>query len=308
MRKKDELKIKSSTLKKKSKKKSDSYFESEDYSDYDEIEDGEDSTEWKIEKKKITTKHSFVSKEEEYEHILSKEDSLSDFSRLVELEKEDLYDYIFRMTGRCDDSWRMVVESCSAMQSKYKKIGSYLEFKITLYSTARNFAADDWNSPTEKLENPGYQDPETGHLTRSKQKIKMVEKLFQSIDKGWIKEALLLRYRYMFSPSEAATIMSSSVNTVKSFEETGLEFLSSKTKLDSQDIKQLIPQFPEYNYISNEDIKTRALSQVMGSIKKDASYHGGFWVSLLRIIALAAIGVGIYYLYDNYLRDIINKF
>ena len=293
---------------KKNKKSSNSYFESEDDSEYDDLEDDEESTEWKIEKKKVTTKQSFVSKEEEYEHILSKEDSLSDFSRLIELEKEDLYDYVFRMTGRCDDSWRMVVESCSAMQSKYKKIGTYLEFKLTLYSTARNFAADDWNSSTEKLENPGYQDPETGHLSKSKQKVKMVEKIFQSVDKGWIKEALLLRYRYMFSPSEAATIMSSSVNTVKSFEETGLAFISSKTKLDSQDIKQLIPQFPEYSYVSNEDIKTRALSQVMGSIKKDSSYHGGFWFLLLRVVVLAAIGVGIYYLYDNYLRDIIDKF
>ena len=300
----------STQKKKKTKKSFDSYYESEDSDEYEDYEDNEeeelDAIQWKIEKKKIKKKSSFISKEEEYERIMSREDSLSDFSRLIELEKDDLYDYVFRMTGRCDDTERIVREGSYAMQSNYKKVKTYLEFKIVLYSTARNFAADDWNGSTEKLENPGYSSG-SGEVGRSSQKIKTVEKVFQSIDKSCIKEALLLRYRYMFSPSDAASIMSSSVNTVKSYEEEGLKLIASKTKLKPEDIKQTLPQFPEYSYISNGSLTTKALSQVMGSIKKDSSYRRGFWYTLFKVLVAVIIGVGIYYIYINYFKDTPHK-
>ncbi len=302
---------------KNTKKTSDSYYESDVNDEYDNYEDSEDDeddedeeSQWKIDKskKKTKSKSSFLSKEDEYNQMMATEDSLSDFLRIIELEKEDLYDYIFRMTGRCDDTSKIVKETASAMRSNYKKLKTYLDFKIALYSTARNFAADDWNSLTEKLENPGYAELNAGALPRSKQRIRLIEKTFQSIDKSWIKEALLLRYRYMFSPSEAATIMSSSVTTVKSFEEAGLKFISSSTKMSAEEIKQIIPQFPEYSFISTGSMTTKALSQVMGSIKKDSNYNRGFWFTLLRVMVLVAIGAGIYYLYDNYLRYVIDRF
>ena len=276
---------------------------------YSENDDDLNLSEWKVQKKKSSSgssssSSSFISREDEYKKILEKEDSLAEFSRLVELEKEDLYDYVFRMTGRCDDTWRVLKETSAAMSSNYKKYSSYFDFKLALYSTARNFAADDWGSSTCRLENPGYDEyRSSGVSSKETKQLILVEREFLAIDKSWIKEALLLRYRYMFSPSEAASIMSSSINTVKSFEETGLKIISAKTKIAPENIKQMFPKFPEYNYVSNGSITTRALSQVMGSLKKDSSYRKGFWFTLLRIVVIALVGVGAYWLYLNYFKN-----
>lgn len=278
---------------------------------YLENEDDLNFSDWKVQKKKSSSgssssssSSSFISREDEYKKILEKEDSLAEFSRIVELEKEDLYDYVFRMTGRCDDTWRVLKETSVAISSNYKKYSSYFDFKLALYSTARNFAADDWGSSTYRLENPGYEEyRSSGVSSKETKQLILVEREFLAIDKSWIKEALLLRYRYMFSPSEAASIMSSSINTVKSFEEAGLKIISAKTKIAPENVKQMFPKFPEYSYVSNGSITTRALSQVMGSLKKDSSYRKGFWFTLLRIVVIALVGVGAYWLYLNYFKN-----
>ncbi len=73
---------------------------------------------------------------------------------LLEVERQDLYDYLLRMTGQISRSDETVDEVFQAFtEDMLESIQSYNELKISLFVTARKFNADIWSADTAKLIN-----------------------------------------------------------------------------------------------------------------------------------------------------------
>jgi DNA-directed RNA polymerase specialized sigma24 family protein len=198
---------------------------------------------------------------------------------LFEAERQELYDYLLRMTGQISRSDETVDEVFQAFtEDMLETIHTFQELRVSLYVTARKFNADIWNADTSKLINLGLE-PLTSEgksvATPDLQKFSSIDVRLRSLPPRE-REILILSVRLGFKRED--------LRDITGFSNQDIEDSVSHAGLAIGDF-DLLKAMPAHPLPERSRQETQNLSIVMRGIKTKPV---GVW-SPLRILFLFCV-------------------
>ena len=223
---------------------------------------------------------------------------------LVEIERDQLYDYLLRMTGHRDESLGVLDEVVSALKPQVDSFSTHQEFRVVLFATARSFTGHLWNADTKSLVNETFSQAEGNAEPRGLSELKQLEKQLSALP-GWEREPIMLVLRYDFQWQDTAEIMSIVEKTAIDGYNRGLITLARRFRSDPQALEENITKIPNHPLSLHSQKSTMALSQIMEDMKTTRSRPGEWrrWVWWLFLLAAAAAAYA--YFINGYRPDFL---
>ena len=202
---------------------------------------------------------------------------------IMELERDTLYDYVFRMTAQ-DEFANSTIDEVTNILCGSNSSASFLsldEFRIVLYTTARSFSGDRWNADITKLIVPEF-DRELTALVDAKKidKDKLLNFIsFLASMPPPQREILLLQYRFGFYVVDIVRIMSITEQTASELVKDSWQAIKEHMGEDfsKEDLPEYIKWMPKYLGVESDTMmqmqETAAFSHVIKGVldsKKEA--------------------------------------
>lgn len=213
---------------------------------------------------------------------------------LFEGERNELYDFLMRMTGQIAKSADTVDEVfLSLPEGTLEDVATFGEFKTMLYATARRFVSDVWNADTTRLMNAAVDGPhETGARVGEgqpgeRERHRPFDRAVRALP-GREREIVLLKARSSFDDQEIATIMGIPVTQVETLANAAFARVSAECSgLNTSSLMGAIARMPHHPEPVRSSQRTINLSMVMQDIKTKPV---GLW-SPTRIVVLVLLAV-----------------
>lgn len=214
-------------------------------------------------------------------------------AELLEGERPGVFDYCLRMTGQVSKSTDTVDEVyLSLNEDVLDTLGSYTDFKICLYLTARRFISDIWNADTTKLMNAAIEgtdgDGGTDRANRERAAFRVLDKSVRGLP-GRQRETLLLRVRAGFEWDEIAQILGAAPGQAEADFAAALAHVERECPgtASPEGAAAAVARMPAHPEPVRSSQRTINLSMVMQGIKAKPV---GLW-SPVRITVIAVLVV-----------------
>ncbi len=215
-------------------------------------------------------------------------------AELFEGERNELYDYLMRMTGQIAKSSDTVDEVfLSLTEETLESVATFGEFKTMLFATARRFVSEVWNADTSRLMNAAVDGlHETGAkvgegLPAERERHRPFDRAVRALP-GREREIVLLKARSSFNDLEIATIMGIPINQVETLANAAFARVSAECSgLNTASLMGTIARMPHHPEPVRSSQRTINLSMVMQDIKTKPV---GLW-SPFRIVALVLLAI-----------------
>jgi DNA-directed RNA polymerase specialized sigma24 family protein len=189
-----------------------------------------------------------------------------DIIELFRDEREYLYDYLMRMTGQISRSADTIDEVfANFTQDTFARYESWEALKLSLYKTARSFAADIWGADTAHLINTAFKSKD--------EEARDVQGKFLKIDSAFkelnpkSREALQLLIRNRLSPPHTVSLMETKPKTLEEYVKGGLDELSEKLGQDPEAVQKQLVALPMHPLPEIGSHGTMELSMMISDIK-----------------------------------------
>ncbi len=214
----------------------------------------------------------------------------------VELQRQELYDYILRLTGQAERASTTVDELARSMESIAKRLDNMSELRAKLFATARRFNADVWGADTSSLVNLAIESADSNFSSAPHAPVHMTfdQQLLLRLDHGLRsmgsreRELLWLIGVGRFETSEVAQIMDWPERQVAAALNDAWTLLSAQAQISIADLQASIQSLPRHPVPGDSQSTTVAISQMIGSLSETSRIRSRrLW---RRIVMLALVG------------------
>jgi DNA-directed RNA polymerase specialized sigma24 family protein len=215
---------------------------------------------------------------------------------LIEIQRPQMFDYAFRMTGQRDTSLKVFDEVAAVMYGEDPtQFEKYENLLVRLFATVRSFGSHIWNADTSQLINEGYDNfdypalgPNLSDLT-----VRRVETSIAALP-AWEKEPLILKARFGFTAAMIAEVMSSNEQGIKEGMNNAYIKIAQVCQIEPKLIDRAIRAIPAHPLTGGTMHSTAALSQIMGDIEQSRGKTSISKTLTSLLLLLVMIGLGAY--------------
>jgi RNA polymerase sigma factor (sigma-70 family) len=232
-----------------------------------------------------------------------------DASALVEIlesERQNIYDYMMRMTGQVQKSAETIEEVyISLNEGVLTELQAYEDLRLLLYTTTRKFSADIWNANTSMLENSGIlADVDADPLgEEGLRQLKLQQELDRGIRvlKAFEREVVYLRLVVGMAFSEIADVVGNSQDAVEKAYSSAINELSESIGKSQDEIEDGLHRISKHPMPPRSSPATVNLSMVMEGIKTKPS---GLWPvkKIAVLVILAGLGAA-WFLFPTFVQE-----
>lgn len=225
---------------------------------------------------------------------------ISSIKPLLELEKENLYNYIFRMTGQVDKTIDGIYETFSIFEKNKSQHEDIKNLLVEVYSEARKIMLNTWNEDTSNLKNIHIEKKiaEKNVNPDDMKRIKEFSKIDHIVASLELKqrEIAILYIIRGFSIEDTAKIMDENVPVIVIEHSSLLRELNLKIKA-KEDVQKILKKLPKHPIPHNESLQITDLQELMVGIKKKAP--SSLKKILILITIIAVIFIAYFYFVDQ---------